>query len=300
MHGSGHSSCFLAADKLSIVISTVFLTIDNKRRVKVCLDIWVGLIYLTLNGLSRLDLSESVLHGSSLHVVKDTILADVSGSHWRWRHVCTVSLGHGDGRLCWESVLLGKGLSGWADESGDWDLLGDWHKRQEVVVKHLIECDTFIDIDSEASSDEILGLAAEIEVFWEGKSSSLNLLVSLLDLLRLERWSAIEHRVENDTDGPDIALVGVSVAGLLVEDFGSKVVWSAANCALFLSLVKDLSCKSEISNLETHSLSEEEIAKLEISVDDLAGMDVLHTEHKLVDVVASLDLVEAFAALQKI
>ena len=168
------------------------------------------------------------------------------------------------------------------------------------MVKHLIECDTFIDIDSEASSDEILGLAAEIEVFWEGKSSSLNLLVSLLDLLRLERWSAIEHRVENDTDGPDIALVGVSVAGLLVEDFGSKVVWSAANCALFLSLVKDLSCKSEISNLETHSLSEEEIAKLEISVDDLAGMDVLHTEHKLVDVVASLDLVEAFAALQKI
>ena len=46
----------------------------------------------------------------------------------------------------------------------------------------------------------------------EGELASLDLLISLLDFGRLKRRSTAKHREKNDTDGPVVYLVAVTVS----------------------------------------------------------------------------------------
>ena len=85
-----------------------------------------------------------------------------------------------------------------------------------------------------------------------------------------------------------------------LKDLGCQVVWRPANGALFLTLVKNLRCEAEISHLELHFVSQEQIAKFQVPMNHLARMNVLHGEYELVDVVASLDLMKALATPDKI
>ena len=132
----------------------------------------------------------------------------------------------------------------------------------------------------------------------ERERASSDLLIGLLDFLRLEGRSPVQHRVEDDSDRPVIDLITVAATGL--QDLGSQVVWRSANGALFLTLVKNLRSEAEISHLELHFVGEEQIAQLQVSMNHLARMNVLHGEHELVDVVASFNLMKALTTLDKI
>lgn len=90
------------------------------------------------------------------------------------------------------------------------------------------------------------------------------------------------------------------MASVGFEDLGSQVVGSATNSALFFTLVENLGGEAEISHLELHLVREEQVAELQISVDHLTGVDILHGDHELVDVVAGLNLVQALAALDQV
>ena len=85
-----------------------------------------------------------------------------------------------------------------------------------------------------------------------------------------------------------------------LEDLWSQVVRGSANSALAFALVENLGGKSEISNLECHMVSKEQVSKLEVAMDDFLGVDVLDGLDQLVDVVAGLDLVKLLAALNQV
>jgi len=275
---------------MSIITVAVIETV-SERGVKCSLHVVLGMAFKRLLGL---DLAESVLHRGSLHVMKNTLLSDGGvGAHWGWGHV---SVGHG--RLNWQRVLSGKSLSGGTDQGGDWDLLGDGNQAQEVMLEHVLNVGSLRNVNCKAFADEVLGVRTKLDMLREAECASTNLLVGVLDFLGLERRSAIKHGVENDTDGPVINLV--TMATVLFEDLRGKVVWRSANSALLLALVKDLGGKAEISNLKLHVLVKEEVAQLEIAMDNFARMNVLNTLNELVDVVASLDFVQALASLDHV
>ena len=51
------------------------------------------------------------------------------------------------------------------------------------MLQHLFESNALERIHSEASSNEIFSVAANLNVLWEGEGTSTNLFVSLFDLL---------------------------------------------------------------------------------------------------------------------
>ena len=132
----------------------------------------------------------------------------------------------------------------------------------------------------------------------ELESSSFDLLVGLLHFLRLERWTSMQHCVENDANGPKVDFIAVTIS--CIKHFWREIIGSSANCSFTLTLVENLRSKSEISNFQSHSLSEEQISKLQVSVDHLVLVDVLHRLHQLIDVESSFHLMQSLSTLNQV
>jgi len=88
------------------------------------------------------------------------------------------------------------------------------------------------------------------------------------------------------------------MARLALQDLGCNVVGSAADGFLFFSLELEFGGQSEVSQLELHAVAEEEVAQLEVSVDDLVAVELLKTADDLEDLALHLHLGQAFASAQ--
>jgi hypothetical protein len=62
-----------------------------------------------------------------------------------------------------------------------------------------------------------------------------------------------------------------------LEYFRSNIVGCAADSFLFLAIIIDFGSQPEISHLDGHAFPQEEISKLQISMDDLLGVQVLQS-----------------------
>ena len=100
----------------------------------------------------------------------------------------------------------------------------------------------------------------------ERESTRADFLVGLLDLRRLKWGSSVEHSVQDYPNRPVVNFVTVASVGL--EHLRRKVVGRTANSALFLTLVEDLCGEAEISNFETHAIRQEQIAELQVTVNN--------------------------------
>ena len=118
-----------------MVLVAVLHAIDDKWGVHGALHLLVDHSTVVSAGqrLLCLYLTQSVLERCRLHVLIDSLLADTSRAHGRRGHI---AVRHS--RLHRQSVLLAEGGSWRADECRDGNLLRDRHKRQEIVVEHLL------------------------------------------------------------------------------------------------------------------------------------------------------------------
>ena len=132
------------------------------------------------------------------------------------------------------------------------------------MVKHFSWRYTASWINGETLFDEVLSISSYLNVLREGESTRTNLLVGLLYLGGLKGRPAVEHSVQNDSDGPVVNFVTVATFGL--KNFRSQVVRCTTNCAFTLSLVENLGGETEISNFKAHALGKEQVAEFEISV----------------------------------
>lgn len=183
-------------------------------------------------------------------------------------------------------------------ERRHWNLFGDGNQRQEVMLQHLCQVHAVFRTRHKALSNEILGLAADLNVIWERVSDRLDLFVGLLYVLRLERRTSIQHCVENHADRPVINFV--AMAAVRIEHLGRQVVGRAADCFLFFTWVENLGSESEVADFKLHALGEKEIAEFEVSVDNFLCMDILAGFHQLVDVVARFYFVQSLSSSHKI
>ena len=87
---------------------------------------------------------------------------------------------------------------------------------------------------------------------------------------------------------------------LVLKHFRCKVIRCSTDCLLALTFVINLSSEAKVTDFELHTLGKEEVAQLEITVNDLALVDIFHTFNQLLDVVASFELVEALTATNQV
>ena len=65
------------------------------------------------------------------------------------------------------------------------------------------------------------------------------------------------------------------MATLAFEDFGRNVVRRTANGALFLAVEVEFGRQAEIAQLDLHLVVQEEVAQLEIAMDDTMRVQIL-------------------------
>ena len=106
------------------------------------------------------------------------------------------------------------------------------------MLEHFRQIHTLEWINNQTLFDEVFCVGTSLHVVWELECSSLDLLVGLLHLLRLEGWSTMQHSVEDYTDGPEVNFIAVTIRS--VENFWSEVVRSPANCSFTLTLIENL------------------------------------------------------------
>ena len=63
----------------------------------------------------------------------------------------------------------------------------------------------------------------------------------------------MQHSIQNDANGPKIYFIAMAISS--IEYLWCKIVWSSTDCPLAFTLIENLSCKSKISDFETHALS---------------------------------------------
>lgn len=87
---------------------------------------------------------------------------------------------------------------------------------------------------------------------------------------------------------------------LALEHLGGDIVRSTANCSLSLAIELELGGKTEITDLNLHLVVKEEIAQLEISMNDAMTVEVLDGGTDLVYVALNFEFVEALASAEQL
>lgn len=133
---------------------------------------------------------------------------------------------------------------------------------------------------------------------WERILVSFDPSVCGLDVRGLERRLADDEGVQDDAQRPDVDLVGVACSAF--ENFWRDVVGRTANSSLLLSVKIELGGEAKVSQFDLHLIVEEQVSKLEVSVDHAVRVQVLQRVDDLLGVALDLELVQALAPLQKL
>ena len=158
----------------------------------------------------------------------------------------------------------------------------------------IVNCGTLGRVRVEDLGDEVAGVVADGHVFGEAVGVHPNALVGCLNVASLEGWLADDQGVDDDTDGPDIDLVRVTL--LALKHLRSDIVRSTANGALALSVELEFRGETEVTDLDFHLVVQEEVTQLQVTMDDSVAMKVLHRCTDLVDVALDFELMKTLTA----
>ena len=139
------------------------------------------------------------------------------------------------------------------------------------ILKNLVDVWPFRSVQVQQGGDEVPRLLAEmgrdIRIF-----TLEDLFGELMERLRVEWWMKGAHFEEQNAEGPN---VGLEAIWLILNDLRCEVV-RRTNDRLCLRLgVTQDSCDTEISELDHVALRQENVLRLQVSVQYLAIMDVL-------------------------
>lgn len=113
----------------------------------------------------------------------------------------------------------------------------------------------------------------------------------LMERLRVEWWMKGAHFEEQDAEGPN---VGFKAIWLILNDLRGEIVWRTNNRLCLRFGVAQDSCDTEISELDHVALRQENVLRLQISVQDLAIMDMLECKTNLCEPVEHMVFAKVF------
>lgn len=116
--------------------------------------------------------------------------------------------------------------------------------------------------------------------------TALDFLIGHFHFVGLERRPPEHKRIADDPSRPDIHFVGVTDGAL--DYFGGNVVGRPTHCPFLLVAELQFGGESEVPHLEIHIFVEEDVAHLEIPVDNPVAVHVLKRGHYLQHEIACL------------
>lgn len=137
--------------------------------------------------------------------------------------------------------------------------------------------------------DEIASCIRDADVVRESISVHTDSLVSRLDVGSLKGRLTNDECVNDDSDRPNIDLVGMTL--LTLEHFGSDVVWCTTDSTLPLTIELELRGQTKITNLNLHLVVKEQVTELQVSMDDTMTVQVLDGSADLVNVALNFEFV---------
>lgn len=166
---------------------------------------------------------------------------------------------------------------------------------KEGMVEDLFDCRAFGGVKHKDPRDQILGWLGDGNTLRETVLNGLDSLVSLLDLRGLKRWLTNDHGIQDYTERPNIYLEGMSL--LLLENLRSDIVRRSTHRPPLLLLELQLSSQTEVASFYLHLLGEEQVAELEVSMNDPVLVHVLDGLQYLLTVALDLELREPLTPL---
>ena len=120
--------------------------------------------------------------------------------------------------------------------------------------------------------------------------------ISLVYSLSLERWLSNEQREEDDPERPNINFKPMASLG---QDLRSNVIGRSAGGESSLAVMIHLGAESEVPNFDLHLVVEENIAKLDIPMDNSFLMQVLQSTEQLQHVAFGLEFGDPDSAFEE-
>ena len=169
----------------------------------------------------------------------------------------------------------------------------------DPLVHHdVVDCWSLGRVIIQDLRDDVTSGVRDTHTVWEIVGVHTDSLVGSLHIRCLEGRLTNNKRVNDDSDRPDVDLVGVTL--LALEHLGSDVVGSTANGTLPLSIELKLGGETKITDLDLHLVVEEQITELQISVNDAMTVQILDSGTDLVNVALNLELVKALSATEQL
>lgn len=157
-----------------------------------------------------------------------------------------------------------------------------------VILPKEFECEqltnswTFFRIRLQHGDDHFGGCFAQVG--WQSVVTLSNFWVSIFQALCFEWWLAHQESIHDAANRPDVNFIRVT---FLVQYFWCNVVRCSAKSFLSFAFVFDACGETEISNLYVKLIVEEQIAQLQIAMNNLIVVKIFHTAHDLMNVIAS-------------
>ena len=120
---------------------------------------------------------------------------------------------------------------------------------------------------------------------WNLEFSAKDLFVQIGCIWIFKRQVSTNKRIKDDTTAPDVNL-GSKIA-LACNHLRSCVAWGATGCLECLTIFVCIA-QAKINNFDIFIMGQKQILRLQIPMDDLQLMQVLHSSDDLVEEVASL------------
>lgn len=167
---------------------------------------------------------------------------------------------------------------------------------EEGVVEDFVDGRSFSWIEYQNASYEIFGFFGDGDAFGKGVLDCFDSLVGLLNFRCFKRRLTDNHRIENNSKGPDIDFKRMPL--FLLQNLGRDIVRSTANCSSLLVLEIKFGCQTKIPSLDLHLIIQEQIAQLQIPVDHPVLMHVFYGLQDLLTIALYLKLCQFLPSLE--
>lgn len=168
----------------------------------------------------------------------------------------------------------------------------------ERMHQNLVQSRSRSWISGQNAGNQISGFIRNWNVLWERVLVAFDSAVCGLDIGCLKGRFSDYQRVDDDSEGPNVDLIRMTSSSF--QNLRSDVVGCSANGPLFLSVKIELCGKSEVSQFDLHFFIYEEVAQLQVSVNNAMRMQVFQRIDDLQGVALDLELVQALASLEQL
>lgn len=110
------------------------------------------------------------------------------------------------------------------------------------------------------------------------KLASYNLHGEHVDVSSVERRLQRTHLVEKHAEGPKITFEAVR---FIIDNFWTKIIWRAHNGHRLINCITEHLCDTEVAKLHDSIARQENVAGLEITVQDFSVVAVFHRQTNL-------------------